>query len=220
MANLLKRKGTYTFSDMYVELMDQQLALINDTFGVCCRVEGIILDPSPMTPEEENIFLEKMDGLPVTEETCYLFRNCNFRIIPDFAKKELVNLFLEYKNTFRSSAPTVESLAQAKESLGMLHNVSIETADLVLKTGGKENHLMHEISGYDLDMLMLDAKREYQDTEFNQLYENASPLDTAVIIVEFLSRHPELTHILEGVKALRQKIRNELKLGDNAYVGF
>jgi len=220
MANVLKDKGTYTFNDMYVELMDQQLALINDKFGVCCCVEGVILDSSPMTPEEENIFLHKMDKLPVTDETCYLFRNCIFHIIPDFAKRELVNLFLEYKNSFRSSAPTTESLARAKESLGVLDNVSIESADLVLKTDGEENHLIHDISGYDLDMLMLDAKREYRGTEFNQFYEKATTLDTAVIIVEFLSRHPELTHILECAKALRQKIRNELKLDDNAFVGF
>lgn len=211
---------SYTFNDMFVELLDKQLVQLNDTFGMCCITEGIILDELPMTQEQENEFVQKMDNFPATNETLYLFRNANFRIIPDFAKKELVELFLQYKNTFQASAPTTESLSRAKESLGMLYNVSIESADFALKTSGEENRLIHDISGYDLDMLMLDAKREYQDTEFNRLYKNASPLDTAVIIVEYLSRHPELRHMLECAKALRQKIRNELKLGDNAFVGF
>lgn len=220
MANLVKENDTYTFSDMYVELLDQQLTEMNEKFGVCCRIDGVILDSDPMTAEEENIFLQKMDKLPVSDKTFYPFRTCIFRVIPDFAKKELVTLFLEYKNTFQASAPTTESLARAKETVGMLDDTPVKLTDLVLKTGTGENPLTNDISGYDLDMLFLDAKQEHQGTEFNEFCENATTLDMAVIITDFIYRHPELVYILEGVKALRQKIRNELKLGDNDFVGF
>lgn len=220
MAKKITEVDTYTFTDMYVELLDQQLTEMNEKFGVCCHTECVVLDQYLMTAEEENIFLQKMDKLPVSDKTFYPFRTCIFRVIPDFAKRKFVNLFLEYKNTFQASAPTTESLARAKETVGMLDDTSVKLTDLVLKTGTGENPLTNDISGYDLDMLFLDAKQEYQGTEFNEFCENATTLDMAVIITDFIYRHPELAHILEAVKALRQKIRNELKLGDNDFVGF
>ena len=69
-------------------------------------------------------------------------------------------------------------------------------------------------------MLLLEAKREYQGTEFEQMYESSSSVDQLIVVVEFLSRHPELYHTLEAVKALKQKIRNILKLDDEEYIGF
>ena len=133
-------------------------------------------------------------------------------IIPDFAKRDLINLFLYFKNNFHASIPSIESLSKAREALGMLHNTSIKAVEIVSEISDEEDLLIQDISGYDFELLLLDAKQEYQGTEFQQFYDNATLLDKAVIIVDFLLRHAEVSHILEGAKALRQKIRTELKL--------
>lgn len=167
-----------------------------------------------------NDFISQTDVLPISAETPYPFRNCDLNTISIIAREEFINLFWECKNNFEPSVPTADSLFVARTLLGVRYTELSPFEKAVLKIKDDRHYCEGDFANYDLAWLYLDAKREYKGTEFELFCENADPLDLAVIIVDFLCRHPELVRLVEKLKSLRQKVRDTQFFGERVAVGF
>ena len=223
-------KTRYTFDDMLAELLTIKIKELGNKFigwnkfDISCDMVKKFI--KPLTREEENKFIRRMDELPANK-TLYSFSLCRFGVIPDFARRDFIDLFLEYKNTIKQSAPTPESLKYAKELLGLQYHKLTDLDKRVLKIKNNGTYQTDDIyychSGdYDLDMLCGAAMSEYFDHKTVEIgkYDVDDPLDRAVILVDYLCRHDEIVAILEKLKALRETIRYKMRLPENEYVGF
>ncbi len=214
------KESMYKFKDMVLELFNQKVAELQNQFGSYVDFEISTNGIKQVTADIEKDMLLKIDRLPVTQDSFYPFRECRFDMIPAFVRKEFVETFLWCKNMFEPSAPTTESLAHAKELLGIHYVPTTKEDETIVKILQDGSWWGDYIVEYDLDWIFVAAKDEYLNTDFADLYENSGATMKEVIVADYLCRHYDLVIVLEELKSLRKRIRDTLLLGDCFNVGF
>ncbi len=225
-------EARYTFDDLVAELLTNQIKELGNKFIgwnkfdiSCDTVKKFI---KPLTCDEQDMFIQRMTDFPNRNELFYPFQFCNFDNMPNFVRKDFINLFLEYKNTFKESYPSVESLNHAAKIIAAPYK-ELEGADkkvIEIKNEGtyQQDDAYYYYSGdFDLTLLTMAAEKEYFHSHpryFANKYDEYDSLNNTILVVDYLCRHDELVMMLEKLKLLRDKTRKELRLPNGEDVGF
>ncbi|MBQ6027103.1 MAG: hypothetical protein IJL21_00920 [Alphaproteobacteria bacterium] len=217
---MAEEKKEYKFTNMILDLFNQKVTKLNDQFGDYLDFEIVSKGTKQVTAKTALDMIQNLDCLPVTDKDFYPFRECQFDMIPVFARKEFVETFLWCKNMFEPSVPTTESLAHAKELVDIHYVPTTKEDQTILNILRDGDWWGDYLSEYDLDWIFVAAKDEYLNTEFADLYENSGVMMKEVIVTDYLCRHYDLVIVLEELKSLRKRIRDTFMLGSQSNVGF
>ena len=222
-------EARYTFDDLVAELLTNQIKELGNKFIgwnkfdiSCDTVKKFI---KPLTCDEQDMFIQRMTDFPNRNELFYPFQFCNFDNMPNFVRKDFINLFLEYKNTFKESYPSVESLNHAAKIIAAPYK-ELEGADkkvIEIKNEGtyqQDDTYYYYCGDFDLTLLTMAAEKEYFHSHPRYFANKYDSLNNTILVVDYLCRHDELVMMLEKLKLLRDKTRKELRLPIGEDVGF
>lgn len=186
----------YSFSDLVGEMFG-----ITDKQFVDCACAN------------KKIIISKFKKLP---KTCfYVFDNADVSKIPDKAKLKFVQAYIYFRNEYHETAPTMAGIQHA-QTIIFDNDCAGDIEKPALKALSKINYY---------DKLWQEAFDECGKYGFNNLYDekirtSQSEKMKCAIFVEHCLRHPEKLVVLKKLNKLRLKIRQQLNLDSNTWIGF
>lgn len=230
-------KARYTFDDMVSELIIEKINDSTKSLIPCIDfnmptifIKNII---GSITPEMKDMIVKQIKQLPkLPNGDFYPFCEYDFDVIPDFAKLDFIELYLEYRQRI------IESCGQhCSAGYYMQHAVRILTAPLDILDEEDRQILSIKNDGayrcdddyytpepdHNLGKLADEAEAEYEnntsDFYCTDAHANMS-LNHTIMLIEHLVRHKEKVIILRKLKELRKKIREKMNWSEYNYVGF
>ena len=184
----------YSFSDLISEIFD--------TTDCACT-----------NTKNQKIIISKLKKLPKT--SFYIFDNADVSKIPDKAKLKFVQMYIYFRNEYRETAPTMAGIYRA-QTIIFDNDCAKDTEKPALKALSKINYY---------DNLWQEALDECCKYGFVNLYDGKirtiqSEQMKHAIFVEYCLRHPEKLVVLKKLNKLRLKIRRQLNINSDKWLGF
>ena len=152
-------------------------------------------------------------------ERTYIMRHIDWNLVPECVKKDLIQIYRDFKKQYKPSLPTSESLKRAYK---LLQKQSSDKLTVAEKKALKDVQRMPWIS-----RLCADASNEYQEALCNvfgvpnlNMYMTLWSSTRKVVYLDHLLRHSCKMDTIQNLSKLRCKARKSAGLPKDGNVGF